>query len=98
MIERYVFIRLKEPYGEPDNRAQLVARSKALATLPGVRSLRVGSPADDRAQEAWDISLALTFDDLEAVETYRLHPEHRAYVDDFLTPRLAAIKAWNFEV
>ena len=34
---------------------------------------------------------------LEDVDPYREHPVHRSYVDDFLKPRLAVLKAWNFE-
>ena len=32
------------------------------------------------------------------IEPYRVHPDHRAYVDEFLKPRMEIIKAWNFEV
>ena len=38
------------------------------------------------------------FESLDAVEPYRIHPDHRSYVDDFLKPRLAVIKAWNFKL
>jgi hypothetical protein len=98
MIERYVFIKLTGEYATPEGRAAVAERSRGLSELAGVRSLRLGLPADERAAAAWDLSMVLCFDDLEAVERYRGHREHRAYVDEFLAPRTAAIKVWNFTV
>ena len=37
-------------------------------------------------------------DDLNAVEDYRAHENHRRYMDVFLRPMLAMIKVWNFEL
>ncbi len=99
MIERYVFLKLNAAHATPDGRRAVAAETRArLASLPGVRDLRVGLPADERAAEAWDVSIVVAFDDLDAVEPYRVHPTHRAYVDDYLRPMLASIAAWNFEI
>ena len=99
MIERYVFLKLDDSHATAQGRATVAAETRQrLADLPGVRGLRVGLPADDRAAQAWDLSIAVVFDDLEAVETYRVHPDHRAYVDASLRPMLAKITAWNFEL
>jgi hypothetical protein len=35
---------------------------------------------------------------MEDIPPYAAHPEHRAYVDEFLRPKLESIAAYNFEV
>lgn len=98
MVGRYVFIRLK-PQFRGEELGETVRHSRAvLESLPQVIRVDVGTAADVHAQKGWDISLALTFEDLAAVEAYRAHPAHRAYVDTFLRPRLEVLKAWNFTI
>jgi hypothetical protein len=99
MVERYVFIRLQEQYQTAEARAEVVRETlRALPELPGVLDLRVGTPADDSCQSSWDVSLVVRFASLDDIEAYRVHSAHRAYVDVFLKPRMAGIKAWNFAV
>ena len=40
------------------------------------------SGIDSRFDSKNDVSIALTFKNLDAVEDYRTHPDHRAYVDE----------------
>ncbi len=99
MIERYVFIKLKGAHATSTGRAEVVKETTAkLPNLPGVLGVTVGTPADDPSGSEWDVSIVARFAKLEDIEAYRIHPEHRAYVDDFLRPRMQAIKAWNFDV
>ncbi len=71
---------------------------RALACIPSIASFEVGAPADAHAEAAWDICLRVRFASIDDVEPYRLHPAHRAFVDEFLKPRVEVIKAWNFLV
>lgn len=99
MIIRYVFVRLNDQHHSADARAKVARKSSAwLRAIPGVRDVQVGIPADAGAEGAWDLSIAVSFDDIADVEPYRVHPEHRRYVDEYLRPRMQVIKAWNFEV
>ena len=98
MIERYVFVRLKPEHATEHGRAEVRARSLALASVPGVLGLSVGTPADPSARSAWDFSLVVRFDSLAAVERYLEHPSHAAYYEGFLEPRAQVVKAWNFEL
>jgi hypothetical protein len=95
MIERIVLVKL-----EPGVDASEVAeRSRqVLQGIPGVCDVHVGMAADAPSAEAWDISLVLRFESLEDLEPFRVHPDHRSYVDEYLKPRMRAIKAWNFEI
>ena len=98
MVERYVFVKLKAEYANDAGRAEVRARSLALRSVPGVRGVTIGTPADPAALSAWDLSLVVRFDSWGDVERYLEDPGHAAYYEGFLLPRLQVIKAWNFEV
>jgi len=99
MVERYVFIKLKDAHATAAGRQEVIDRTFAdLRQVPGVRKLIVGKPADAAAEGSWDVSLVVVFDDLADVAPYQAHPVHRRYVDEFLAPRMEIIKAWNFDV
>ena len=99
MIQRVVVIKLKDAYANKEDRAEVVRQTKVvLTTAPGVRHLDVATPADARCKRSWDLCILLRFDDLEAVETYRVDKIHRAYVDVFLKPMLEVIRVWNFDL
>lgn len=99
MIERHVYIKLEDAHAHKEGRAAVVEETlRVLPALPGVMAVSVGTPADPRSESSWDLFITLRFETLEAVEHYLPLPRHRAYVDDFLKPRLACIKAWNFEL
>ncbi|WP_428261183.1 Dabb family protein [Haliangium sp.] len=97
MVERYVFIRLKKEHAHERQLVVSEAR-RVLVTIPRVASVEVGTPADDHALDAWDVSLRIRFDSIYDVEPYRVHPTHRRFVDEFLKPRIDVVKAWNFDV
>lgn len=99
MIQRIVLLKLDGPSSNPEARAEIARYSReVLASLPGVQQVQVGVAADEASLRAWDISLVVSFDDLDAVTAYLPHPDHRRYVDEYLRPRLEIVKAWNFEV
>ncbi|MBN2497618.1 MAG: Dabb family protein [Deltaproteobacteria bacterium] len=97
MIARIVLLKLKPEFGGAEALKEIVAESQAsLSSLPGVVSAEVGWPADARAASDWDLTFLLRFETIADVEPYRHHPDHRAFVDGYLKPKLSAIKAWNF--
>lgn len=97
MIDRFVFVRLESAYA--GEREGIAAHTRAvLGALPGVVQVTVGTPADEQAAAAWDLCIVVRFASVDDVEQYRLHPEHRRFVDVYLRPRVAVIKAWNFRL
>ena len=98
MIERHVYVKLNDEHATDESRAQAVERSRELASIPGVLSVSVGTPADLSSLAAWDFCIRLEFESIEAVEAYRIHPDHQRYLEEFLDPRTTVKKAWNFEV
>jgi len=97
-IERHVYIKLNADHATDRGRTEVVERTRTLATIPGVRNCEVGVAADANALTAWDVTIRLTFDSIDAVEPYRDHPVHRSYLEEFLKPRLSVLKAWNFDM
>jgi hypothetical protein len=57
----------------------------------------VAVAADDKASDSWDLCITVRLSALKDVPSYGAHPAHRAYVDDYLRPRMETLKAWNFE-
>jgi len=99
MVQRLVLIKLGDPFTEPAARREIAEYSrKEIARIPGVREVTVGVPADEKTGGDWDLSLVVQFDRIEDVAPYGAHPVHRAYVDEYLKPKLEFIKAWNFAV
>ena len=99
MIQRIVLFKLKDPYCNDAARAEFVAQTrKDLSALKQVRSVSVGTPADETSEASWDIAIFVQFDNMEDVEAYVVDPDHRAYVDGYAMPRIEVRKAWNFEI
>lgn len=97
MIQRLVIVRLKEEYRSDAKRREVAEYSqKTLQAAPQVRQLKVATAADDKTLEEWDLLLAIGLDSLDDLEPFRVDPIHREYVDDYLRPKMAQIKAWNF--
>jgi len=97
MIQRIVLVKLNDKAVR--NRQVIADYSReVLARIPGLIDVHVGQAADSRSAAAWDLALVLHFESVNDLDSYRFHPDHRAYVDNYLKPRMAAIKAWNFEV
>ena len=97
MIQRIVLLKLEGSFTTAETRAEIAAYSRrVLLALPQVVAVNVGTPADEASAGSWDISLVLHFASTDDLEPFREHPDHRAYVDDYLKPKLTCIKAWNF--
>jgi hypothetical protein len=69
-----------------------------MSAVAGVRQVTVGTAADDATAGSWDLVLVVRLDGPRALPAYRNDPGHRAYVDDYLRPKMASIAAWNFAV
>ena len=99
MIERIVLLQMKEELSSGEALEEVAQRSReVLPALPGVLACHVGLAADERTAAAWHIALVLRFASADDIPPYAAHPDHRAYVDDYLRPKLASIAAFNFEV
>ena len=97
MIRRYVFFRFEHAHRGKDAMRDILREThRVLQNVPGVEMYEIGTPADEKAVAAWDLSITATFASKAVLESYIQHPQHRAYVDGFIKPKLEVIKAWNF--
>ena len=97
MIDRLVFIRLKEAYRAESTRDEVAAHSvEVLRSIPLVREIRASTAADEQTRQDWDLVLAIRFEDAESLAPFRTDPTHRDYVDNYLKPKIEKIKGWNF--
>lgn len=98
MFDRFVFVKLKDQFANDEGVAEVIAESRrVLPAIPGVLRSRAGRPADAHAGKGWDVCLVIGFASLEDIETYRVHPLHVTYLEEFLGPRVEAKRVWNFE-
>jgi hypothetical protein len=99
MIERIVLFKLKDEYCNDAARTEFAERTQAdLSVLDNVQSVTVGIPADEASEASWDISIVIRFANMQDVQRYISDPAHRAYVDQYATPRIQVRKAWNFRI
>ena len=78
MIKHIVLFQLK-PSVPAEEKSEAISRFKtALENLMGVidelRSIEVG--VNRNPKEAWDVALVATFDSMEDLHAYTIHPEH----------------------
>lgn len=99
MIDRVVLVKLKNEFAHPEGRAEVARRAlDVLRPLPGVLSVTAGGPGDEASAASWDVAIIVRFATLADFESYRAHPEHRRFADEYLAPRTEVRKGWTFEV
>lgn len=98
-VERIVLLRMRAEFTTGEALAEVAQRSReVLPDLPGVLGCHVGLAADERTAADWHVALVVRFASVDDIPAYAAHPDHRAYVDDYLRPKLASIVAHNFDV
>ena len=79
------------PRKKAEDAAEIAAGLQALVgVVPEIRALTVGP--DVAGDENWDVALIADFDDLEALNRYQKHPEHKkvgAFIRTVVADRLA---------
>jgi hypothetical protein len=98
MVERYLFVKLSPEHSSEAGRRRAAQEALLLASGTGLAGLRVGLPADAAAVAAWDLSVALRFESLDAAERFIAGPAYDAFTDAFLGEHGRVVKAWTFEI
>ena len=98
MVERYLFVKLLPEHSSEAGRSRAAQEALALAAGSGPTSVRVGLPADAPALAAWDLSLSLRFESLEAADSFIAGPAYRGFTEGFLGEHGRVVKAWTFEI
>jgi len=99
MIERVVLIKLTDAEANAVGRQKVVSHARrVLPTIPGVLSLSIGTPLDAESAKSWDVSIIVRLTEPSDVARFKDDPDRRAFMEQFLAPRMSFMKAWNFEI
>ncbi|MEC0329685.1 Dabb family protein [Paenibacillus macerans] len=94
MIKHIVLFKLKDASPESVERTAAVLRGLE-GKVEQLRGLEVGIDVV-RSQRSYDIALIATFDSLEDLEGYQVHPEHKKLIEHMTQVRESQV-AVDFE-
>ena len=94
---RHIVLLTLDAGATAEQRAAIVdALSMLPARIPEIASYVIGTDAGVNQGNA-DLCVMADFDDRDGYLVYRDHPEHRAVIDERITPVLASRTAIQFE-
>ncbi len=97
-VVHVVLIWLKES-GNQEHIQQVIEVSRQLKEISDIQEMRVGKsiPSDRKiVDDSFDVGLYMVFDNLEDLEGYLVHPEHKKAVTDVLKPLSIKIQVYDF--
>ncbi len=94
MLVHVVLFDFKDFVGEAQREEILEKARKTLSALPGVQHLLVGKNIKEGAQYSY--ALSMYFDNQEALETYRVHPDHAHFRDEEFFPFLEKVEGLDY--
>ncbi|MCB1154635.1 MAG: Dabb family protein [Deltaproteobacteria bacterium] len=71
---------------------------KCMADFPGYPGVKAVAAGEAVGADSPEVVLFVDFENMEAVEAYRVYPAHRALVDVFLKPKLTNVEILNVEL
>lgn len=95
MICHLVFYRMKPGTSATDEIKLIANARRDLAKLPGVKNLKVGRNIRPSGDD-YLLALSMDFEDETALETYRVHPEHQAFIKRVVEPVVKEV--WRFDL
>lgn len=101
-VHHLVVVWLKK-HGDEAVRKQYIEASKQLAKLPGVLAYHIGTPATIKHEHpspaldnSYDVAIASTFENQQALENYAKHSEHKKIIHEVLKPLVEKYKVYDF--
>ncbi len=93
-----VLLWLNEP-GNVEHRRELIEVSRSFASIPGIVSVKVGTPVVSEREvvdDSFDVGLYLEFRSRNALDAYRSHPAHVQAIANALQPLVAKSVIYDF--
>ncbi len=97
-VEHVVLVWLAQPE-ETGHRDRIVAATRELAELPGIRGVRFGLPLpSERAvvDSSYDLAIVYTFEDADALAAYLASPQHLKATEETLRPLVERIRVYDY--
>lgn len=82
------------------SRAELLKAASALESVPGVENFRFGAPVSSErsvVDDSFDVAISMDFTDAEAMDRYQNHPDHVAFVRDWVKDKVAKVIVYDFQ-
>ena len=99
MIKHVVMFKLKSSFNEDERKQNTADLKRVLEELPNkikeIKTFEVGINVLP-SERAFDLVLISTFENLDALEIYRVHPEHQKAIK-FIAPIKEMTTAVDFE-
>jgi len=77
----------------------VIQQSRALTAIEGVSNLKVGKAiASDRSivDDSFDIGISMQFESVEAMNRYLAHPQHQAFVQQYIKGKASRLLVYDF--
>ncbi|HEV8130195.1 MAG TPA: Dabb family protein [Acidobacteriota bacterium] len=94
MLTHIVLYKLKSGVTNEQAQALLREARTRLAAIPGVINLRAGTSI--YADDVFQCALVMDFENVTALESYRVHPTHVKFVDEIVNPIAAEIRRLDY--
>ncbi len=97
-VTHVVIARLKNP-GDAASQEKLINASKDLAKIPGVISVRAGTPLPSKRSVVisdYDVGIVMEFKNEQALRDYDHHPDHKKAVEEILKPLVEGFVIYDF--
>jgi hypothetical protein len=95
MIRHIIFFKFKPEITEPDIKKLEAGLGALPGLIPEIRSYEFGRDLV-RSERSFDFALVSSFDDLESVKRYGVHPEHQKVLEH-INAICSNIKSVDFE-
>ena len=80
--------------------AEVRAGTLELQTIPGIRSIQVGTAVPSRrtiVDDSFDLGIVMTFDSAADMRAYLEHPQHQAFVQRFIKGRVNKLLVYDID-
>lgn len=98
-VTHIVLLWLKDPQ-DAAGKQKIIEATESFKQIPGVLRVAVGEPLPDTrptVDTTYDLGIAITMRDREALAAYGPHPIHQKAANEVLLPRIKSIKAYDIE-
>jgi len=85
---------------EKTSREELLREASKLKAIPGVENFRFGAPVpSDRSvvDASFDVAISMDFADAAVAEQYQSHPDHQAFVRDWVKDKVVKVVVYDFK-
>ncbi len=75
------------------------AAAARLSEIPEALNFRFGSALESprgAVDDSFDLAISMDFEDADALERYQCHPEHQAFVNEWVKPKVGRFVVYDF--